>query len=392
MNETYEKGNLYKWVVLAISFLSAVIFAISLQALPPLFGNIMRDIPFSNSQAGLLMSAYSILGIFIPFTVVFLITKVDIKKLLIISLTTVIIGLIGFSLSSSYLLLLFFRLVSGAGSTILIVISPLLITMFFKPSNIGVPMGIFNTAVPVGTVISVNLFGYLGLFIEWRNIIMGIAVGTLAILAIVFFFLHLPKEEKSTDTASTPKIKLNMGLGLWLLGTIWMIANAQLLAYTTFGPQFFELNGMSTQKSGLLTSLIMLVSIFLTPIIGIVIDKTKQKKSLLLFGNALMGIAFLAIALKFISLSFWSLILGIGFAFVPVCIFSLLSDVVTPEQTSMGLAVITAASNLGITLGPAGFGSLLDLTSGNFVIGFIILFILSLLSIISLFGMRNRTI
>lgn len=277
MNETYEKGNLYKWVVLAISFLSAVIFAISLQALPPLFGNIMRDIPFSNSQAGLLMSAYSILGIFIPFTVVFLITKVDIKKLLIISLTTVIIGLIGFSLSSSYLLLLFFRLVSGAGSTILIVISPLLITMFFKPSNIGVPMGIFNTAVPMGTVISVNLFGYLGLFIEWRNIIMGIAVGTLAILAIVFFFLHLPKEEKSTDTASTPKIKLNMGLGLWLLGTIWMIANAQLLAYTTFGPQFFELNGMSTQKSGLLTSLIMLVSIFLTPIIGIVIDKTKQK-------------------------------------------------------------------------------------------------------------------
>lgn len=62
-----------------------------------------------------------------------------------------------------------------------------------------------------------------------------------------------------------------------LLGVIWMIANAQLLAYTTFGSQFFELNGISTQRSGLLTSLIMLVSIFLTPIIGIIIDKTSQK-------------------------------------------------------------------------------------------------------------------
>lgn len=393
MDKTYERGNLYKWIVLAISFLSTFVFAISLQALPPIFNSIMRDIPFSQSQAGFLMSAYSILGIFIPFFVAFFANKVDLKKMLILALMAVVIGLVGFSLSSSYILLLAFRLVSGAGATILVVISPLLITMFFDSSNIGIAMGIFNTAVPVGTVISANLFGYLVMFMEWRIIITAIAIFTGIILMTVLFTLHLPKDTKTNESKpSNTKLKFNMGLNLWLLGAIWMIANAQLLAYTTFGSQFFELNGMSIQKAGLLTSLIMLVSIFLTPIIGIIIDKTNQKKLLLLIGSVVMAIAFFGIAMNWASLSFWSFILGVGFAFVPVSIFSLLSDVVGPKQISMGLAVITAASNLGITVGPAGFGSLLDKTSGNFIIGFVVLFILSLISIVTLFGIKTRNV
>lgn len=39
----------YKWVILAISFLLMLTFAISLQALPPIFQKITKDIPFSNS-------------------------------------------------------------------------------------------------------------------------------------------------------------------------------------------------------------------------------------------------------------------------------------------------------------------------------------------------------
>lgn len=124
MFESFKKRDLYKWVVLAISFLLMLVFSISLQALPPIFKNIIEDIPFSNRQAGLLMSSYSILGIFIPFFVALLLRKFDLKRILIISLLAVIIGLIGFSLSPSYSLLLFNRLLSGAGTAVLIVLSP----------------------------------------------------------------------------------------------------------------------------------------------------------------------------------------------------------------------------------------------------------------------------
>ena len=55
-----------------ISFILMLTFAISLQALPPIFDKIQEDIAFTNSQAGMLMGVYAIPGIFLPFLIAFL--------------------------------------------------------------------------------------------------------------------------------------------------------------------------------------------------------------------------------------------------------------------------------------------------------------------------------
>lgn len=251
-------------------------------------------------------------------------------------------------------------------------------------------MGIFNIAVPLGTVVSVNLFGQLGLFMSWRSIIGMIIAFVAMVLLMVIFFLAVPAEKEEVDSNSSGS-KFNLGSSLTFLGIIWMIANGQLLSYTTFGSQFFQLYKMSIQEAGLLTSMIMLVSIFITPIIGIIIDKTGQKKIFLFLGLLIMAIALFSMVTSWLSLTFWAVALGLGFSFVPVVVFSLLTDVVKPEHTGMGLAVITAASNLGITIGPAGFGSLLDLSSGNFTLGFQVLSAFSILAIFVLFGIKQKT-
>lgn len=384
-----NEKKLYKWIVLIISFLLMLVFAISLQALPPIFSNIMKDIPFSNKQAGLLMSSYSILGIVFPFLVAFFLNKLDLKKMLIISLSLVIIGLIGFSLASSYKLLVIYRLLSGAGATILVVLSPLLVTIYFDRKNIGTAMGIFNIAVPFGTVISVNLFGILGSFMNWRSII-GIIIGFVSIvLLIVIIFLVIPPSNMKKDL-NPSKAKFKLSSSLVFLGIIWMITNGQLLAYTTFGFQFFQLYDMSLQKSSLLTSMIMLVPIFITPIIGIIIDRTGQKKIYLFIGLLIMSVVLFLITTSWLSLTFWAVALGIGFSFMPVVVFSSITDVVKPENIGIGLAVITASSNLGIAIGPAGFGSILDITSGNFTTSFQILSLFSILGIFASFGIKTK--
>lgn len=77
-----EKSNSYKWIVLAISFLLMLTFALSLQSLPPIFDNIANDIDFTNSQAGLLMGIYAIPGIFLPLAIAYLSNKYDNKYLI----------------------------------------------------------------------------------------------------------------------------------------------------------------------------------------------------------------------------------------------------------------------------------------------------------------------
>lgn len=394
-NMFIKRSNSYKWVVLAISFALMLVFAISLQSLPPIFDKIQNDISFSNSQAGMLMGAYAIPGIFIPFLIAFLASKYNKKFIIHIALLIMIIGLIAFSMAGSFSTLLVYRLIAGIGATALVVLAPLLVTMFFDKTNMGVAMGIFNTAVPFGTVVAASLFGILGEHVYWRYIIMGIALFAAVVLVINIFKLHLPKEEASTEAtvaSEKPVGKLLSNRKLWMLVVIWALGNSQLLAYVTFVPQHFQNIGMTLQKAGLLTSFIMLAPILFGPILGIIIDKTGWKKRLLLVGSIIMAISFILISRGTVGLPIWAFTLGIGFTPIPIFVFSHLPDLIQPRQMAMGLGILTAASNLGIAVGPSAFGLLLDKTGGNFNLGFIILAIISLVIILALSGLRQTKV
>ena len=389
----FKRSDSYKWVVLAISFMLMLTFAISLQSLPPIFNNIAKDIDFSTSQAGMLMGAYAIPGIFLPFLIAFLASRYNKKSIILISLLILIFGLITFSISGSFSTLLISRLVTGIGATALVVLAPLLITIFFGKENMGVAMGIFNAAVPFGTVVSANLFGVLGEKIHWRSIILGIAGFVGLVFIINIFVLSIPKTKDSDE----PKISteessrgLFLNIGLWFLALIWILGNAQLLSYVTFGPQYFQSIGMTTQRAGLLTSFIMLVPIFLSPFVGIIFDKTGWKKRLILIGSIIMAISFILISRGNFALPVWAVTLGIGFSPIPVFVFSTLPEVIKPHQMGMGLGILTAAANIGIALGPSAFGFLLDKTGDNFNLGFIILALISIGIIFALGGLRRR--
>lgn len=389
-----KENNSYKWVVLAISFILMLTFAISLQSLPQIFDKIQGDISFSNSQAGMLMGAYAIPGIFLPFLIAFLASRYKKKSIIIISLLIMIIGLIAFSMSGSFSTLLTYRLLTGIGATALVVLAPLLVTMFFNEKNMGIAMGIFNTAVPFGTVIATNLFGVLGERMNWRTIILAIAGFVGLVLAISIFSLHLPKEEDDEEFNLSPKESsggLFSNINLWILALIWTLGNAQLLSYVTFVPQYFQGAGMTMQRAGLITSFIMLVPIFLSPIVGIIIDKTGWRKSLLLVGAIIMATSFILISKRSLPLPILGITLGIGFTPIPIFVFSSLPQVIRPHEMGMGLGILTAASNLGIAIGPSAFGSLLDKTEGNFNLGFIILASVSLVIILGLSRLKTET-
>lgn len=389
MTRSDRKRDPYKWVILTLSFLLMVTFAISLQALPPILDSIGRDIPFSNSQAGTLMGVYALPGIFLPFLVAFLAQRFDLKKLLLLALAIMIIGLIGFSWSKTFSLLILYRLLAGVGGTVLVVLAPLLVTMFFDKKEIGTAMGIFNTAVPVGTVIAANFFGYAGQWMDWRVLIRGISVFAGIILVGVFFVLSIPKkdEEKQSDG---PKEAFKMNSGLWILAITWAVINGQLVAYVTFGPQFFQSVGMASQIGGFLSSIIMFVPIFLAPLCGVIIDKTGQKKKMLLLGSIIMAIAFVLLATSRFGIPLWAALLGVGFSPMPVLVFSSLPEMIQPHQMGMGLGLLTVASNLGMTVAPAGLGGLLDRTSGSFLIGFLVLATFSIMVIFLSFRLEIK--
>jgi MFS family permease len=380
-----------KWVVLAVSFLLTFTFAISLQALPPLFAWLRQEIAFSDSQAGTLMGAYAIPGILLPFLVAVLARRFKQKTLLLAALLLMGVGLTAFSLVNSFPLLLLCRVLAGSGATVLLVLAPLLVTQTFAQQELGMAMGIFNMAVPLGTVVAANLFGALGPLFAWRLLILGIAVW----VGIVFILcsLALPAaaaaevpEEEAAAPAAGPAFNLSLGL----LAFVWALANLQMIAYVTFAPQFFQTAGLTGARAALLASFIMLVPVFLSALAGMILDKTGRKKELLLAGTLLMAAAFVCFGQNLSGLAAWALLLGIGFTPIAVVVFALLPEVVLPPQVGFGLAVLTAAANVGLTVGPAAFGWLLDVTKRNFAVGFMALAVVSLVITLLTAGLKTK--
>lgn len=230
----------------------------------------------------------------------------------------------------------------------------------------------------------------MGQIFHWRTIILGIAGFIGIILIIVFFGLSLDrtKENENSGEIETGKFKLNPGL--LLLGLIWIITNLQMLAYITFGPQYFQTLGMSIQRAGLLASFLMLMPIFISPLAGIAFDKLGREKEILIIGSIVVAVSFFLIARSFGLITLWAIALGIGIAPIPVFVFSTLPKIVEPHLVGMGLGMLTVASNIGTTIGPAIFGIILDISGGKFYIGFIFLGLLSLLTIGALVGL-NKT-
>ena len=372
-----NNNSSYKWVVLAFSFFLMIGFALSLQALPPLFEHITKTIHFSNSQAGILMGAYAIPGIFLPFLIANLTKRFGIKRMLIAALIIMIFGLVSFSFANSYLLLLILRLLAGVGATVLVVLSPLMITIYFDRKNIGVGMGIFNIAVPLGTVLAANLIGLLITYVSWQIIILGIAVFLGIIFILLIFILKLDKEADNSAEKLPTQIKGNFNL--WFLAAIWALANAQMLAYMTFGSQFFQTNGFPTQSAGFLTSLIMLISIFLAPLVGILFDKSSKKKFYLIMGVVITFVSFIFIGFNFLNITIWAVALGIGFTPIPVFVFTQLPEMVKAHEVGIGLGILTMTSNIGTSMGPAALGLIVDLSKGKFLVAFISLAIISLI-------------
>lgn len=373
--------NSYKWVILVVSFLMMMGFALSLQVLPPLFDLIIKDVYFTNSQAGTLMGAFAIPGVFLPFLVAHLANWYPIKRMILVALIVMIAGLTAFPTAQSFSLLLIYRLITGVGATVLVVLAPLLITMYFDQKNIGIAMGIFNIAVPAGTVLAANIFGFLGELVGWKTILVGVA-GYLGILLVLVFFALSLSNNQARDNSKTSEPestrKFSGSLNLWLLGAIWALANVQNLGYMTFGSQFYQSLGMAVPQAGFLTSLIMFVSIFVSPLIGLIFDKTGHKKPFLLIGSIITLISFIFIAKNFLYLPLWATALGIGFAPIPIFIFAYLPETVKPHQVGMGLGLLTVSSNLGTTLGPTVIGSILDQTNGDFTIAIMVLAIVSI--------------
>ena len=260
-----------RWVILGVMYLCTLAFAFAMQSLPPVLTLIMGELELSHAQAGSLMSFFALPGIIVSIPMGLLSDRYNPKAIGAISLVLTIAGIALFASGDAFPVMALGRFVSGAGAITLVIVAPQLLAQWFVGREIGIAMGVFNTAMPLGSVLSLNFLSVLGGRLGWRaSVWFSAGVALLALVVFLLFFAPAPKKGKPLSGPPEPLLEgLRLtGSSIWLVGAAWMLYNAATISMYTFTPGLLKANGFSIASAGFYTSLFLWPSLFLGPFVG----------------------------------------------------------------------------------------------------------------------------
>jgi MFS family permease len=378
-----------RWVILVVAYLCGLAFAVTMQSVPPILSLIMAEFKLTYAQGGLLMSLFALPGIAISIPAGMLADRYGQKTIGIICFALMIAGTAIFALGNSLPVLALGRVVAGAGALTFMVLAPQLLAQWFAGREIGTAMGIFNTAMPLGAILSLNFLSLLGEHLGWRTSAwVSVAMPLIAMLVFIFLFTPAP----STGQITWPKgesffksIRLT-GISIWIVGIAWLLFNAAVMSMLTFTPEFLQGSGLTIASAGFITSAVMWPVILLSPVVGYVVDKIDRKRAIITIGGVALAIFIVIIPTSTSWILALMVLAGVAATLASAPIFALPPEVTRPERLGLSFGIISTCLCLGIVAGPVAVGAIRDVTgsyqaSYALMAGFAFLIILAMITL-----------
>lgn len=350
-----------------------LVFAIVFQSIPPVVGFLVTSLGITHAQAGALMSLFGLPGIFISIPGGILADSHGSRKVGLMALTITLLGSLIVASGTSFSALVIGRMVAGVGALTISVVAPQTLSQRYGQEDLGKVMGIFNSMMPLGTILALNTFGRLAAFSSWRMPLFLASAYTLVILVLFYFKYEDPK----TDDVAEEKPRLKESITylrhvqtpVWLLGAIWLVYNAGTIAYLSFSGDYYVSVGYEPGYAGFLASLLMIGALILSPVVGYLTDQYGNEEIFIIAGS--LGIAFVLwiIPQTTINPVVLGLLIGVAASCVPAPIFALLPDFLPPQRLGLGYGILATLLNIGVLVGPYLVGRYYDQTA-NYLQGF----------------------
>jgi MFS family permease len=368
----------FRWIILSIVYLGMVSFAFAYHSIPPVLSLIIKEFGLSHAQGGLLMGIFAFPGIVVSILAGMLSDRYGIKIVGTMALALMALGALLTALSSDYRYLLLGRTITGIGSMAISVNLLRLLALWFRAKDLGLAMGIYATSYPFGTLLSFNIFGYLGVAWGWRAPVW-MSFGTAALA--LFIFLWLGREPEEVDKSLRAPVNLRMigglGLPIWLLALSWTFFESVIISFLTFAPDYFLGKGLRLELASALPALIMPAHILLQPLVGWLLDRLHKKEFFIGLGGILMAGAMVVMAGDHESYVIPLIFFGIVSALVPAATFALAPVLVPSSYLGLAFGIISSLSNIGRVLMPYTVGIARDY-AGDYRASFLLMAFLCL--------------
>lgn len=367
------------WFILAVLLSIQIFISFVGRGIAPLAPFISEDLKLTNTEVGLLPSAFYFGNILMSIPSGWVADRFGTKRMLLI--VTLLIGMSFLLMSFTvwYYLLLAFLFVAGAGYGSMHPVSNRGIIFWFPRNMAGTAMGIKQMGVTAGSALSFLLLIPLAEAYNW-NIPLAISSIMLIIIGMIGSYLYKVHPEENFNKKSSMK---EFSISLRTL-----VRNKQLIFSS------IAISGLSSAQLTLLTYLAFyMTESLLYPIVlsgvflaifeiggasgriswGIISDKLfNSNRNIILVIVAVMTalccIIILSVPPQF---NLWFIIpllfiFGFGIAGYNAIWMNIASECVAKELSGMASGLSLGLGTFGVVLGPPIFGYIIDSTGGFF--------------------------
>lgn len=356
------------WIVLIVAFLAGVTATLNQFKVPPVMPALAAELHLDPAAGGWLMSVFSAAAIVLSIPAALALRRVGFKAMGLIALGCAATGSALGAVAPTSAVLLASRVIEGISFALMAVVAPALITRWFGPDELGLPMGIWATWVPLGSLISFTLGPLVERALGWRAlwwIGAGLAV---AMLVLYGLFARPPKASPGlagARPAAPPQselLKSLFGPGNWLLGVAFGSFAGALVAYTVWAPGYLSSElSVPGPAASVYTSLVFLAGIVANLVAGWIIGHMRHGHALLAGALAVTAVLY-AWGFRLPGVGIvapYMLALGFVSNLVPTAAFTLAPRTVRrAELAGLAMAVLSVVSNLGIFIGPPLVGAI----------------------------------
>jgi MFS family permease len=358
-----------------VVFMASIAVAANRFKVPPILPVLMDELQLDMVAGGWLMSLSSVAGIVLAIPAAFLLTRIGLKLTGLVAMGCAVVGTVVGALATGTTTILLGRVIEGISVSLIAVMAPTAISLWFPPRERGLPMGIWAAWVPVGNVLMFNLAHPLMNGFGWRSVWwFGALLSAVAFVLVGLVVTSPPQAGAESSSAIAPARdfgRMLLNRATWLLALAFAAFGFSLLSYNTWAPKFLtDTLHVEPAAANAYASLMFLAAIPANITAGWLMNRLKDRSRMLPTAFFLTTILF-----------FWGFRLGsvgvvvpymmvLGFVsnFVPTAVFTLAPETMPRVQlASLGLAIVMAGTNVGSVAGPPALGAVLS--SGSWFAG-----------------------
>ena len=350
-----------RWFILCVLFVARFALGFQFQSAGSLAPFMVEDFGVDYTQVGMLVGLFMIPGLLLTIPAGFIGKRFGDKRMVLFGLALMVAGGVSAGVAESYGMVVFSRLLSGAGAAFLFVLMTKMVIDWFVGRELMVGMAIFIIGWPVGLAAGQAVQGVIAEASSWNLVFHLTAALCVVGFAAMAAFYRPPRDVAARDVGSLMKLS---GRELWLVvlaGVIWMLLNGPFVVFLSFGPTFLQEQGATVAGAAVTVSLMSWVFLFALPLGGYVATRYRAPNMVMVAGlgsTVVIGALIPYVGMPMVMFALF----GIACAVATPALSALPAEVLRPENRATGLGIYFVWYFVGSAFIPMLGGYVRDLT------------------------------